>query len=263
MNPKKSADPATASWDSDLYDQKHSFVWKYGESALELLAPRPGERILDLGCGTGHLTAKIAAAGATVHGIDASPAMIEQARQSYPHLHFELADARTFSAAERFDAVFSNAVLHWVKEQVQVIAAVCGALRPGGRFVAELGGKGNVRTIAAALREASRALLGEPVDHPWYYPSVAEYATLLERGGLEVTFAVLFDRPTPLEGEGGMRHWVEMFGKSFQERVPAERRDEFLRQVEERTRPTLYCDGQWYADYRRLRVVAQKVDPQR
>ncbi len=263
MDSKKNVPPPSPDWDSELYDRKHAFVWKYGESLLDLLAPNPGERVLDLGCGTGHLTAKIAAVGATALGLDSSPAMIEQARQTYPQLHFELADARSFTVSEPCDAVFSNAVLHWIKEPAQVIAAVHRALRPGGRFVAEFGGRGNVRTISAALQEATQHLLGEPAEHPWYYPGIAEYATLLERGGLEVTYAVLFDRPTPLEGEAGMRHWVEMFGKHFLGRVPAGRRDDFLRQVEERTRPTLYRDGQWYADYRRLRVVARKLEASR
>jgi len=263
MNPESSppmGSPTSAQWDSDLYDQKHSFVWKLGESLLELLAARPGERILDLGCGTGHLTAKIAEAGALVLGIDNSPAMIEQARQHYPHLSFELGDAQDFTAAGQFDAVFSNAVLHWILEPEKVIAGVQKVLRPGGRFVAEFGGKGNVRTIAAALEEATHSVLGKPASNPWFYPSVGEYATLLERGGLEVTYAVLFDRLTPLEGEAGMRHWVEMFGKTFLERIPSERRNEFIRQVEDRARAALFREGRWFADYRRLRVVARRVE---
>jgi trans-aconitate 2-methyltransferase len=248
-------------WDSGLYDEKHSFVWKLGAALVELLAPKPGERILDLGCGTGHLTAQIASTGASVLGIDSSPAMIEQARREYPHLLFEIADAREFNAAAPFDAVFSNAVLHWITEPKRVVSVVFQVLRPGGRFVAEFGGKGNVRTIAVALEEAAHSVLGVPVPNPWYYPSIGEYADLLERSGLEVNYANLFDRPTPLEGPEGMCHWVEMFGKSFLERIPPTGRREFLRRVEDLTRPTLYRDGRWFADYRRLRVVARRGEP--
>src|SRR5207237_8143924 len=120
-------------WDAGLYDAKHAFVWKYGASLIELLAPKPGERILDLGCGTGHLTAQLAAAGADVLGIDNSPAMIEQARREYPKLRFGLADARDFHFVEPFDAVYSNAVLHWVQEPERVITCVRQGLKPGGR----------------------------------------------------------------------------------------------------------------------------------
>jgi trans-aconitate methyltransferase len=248
-------------WDANLYERSHSFVWKHGAALLDLLAPQPGERILDLGCGTGHLTAQIAAAGASVVGIDSSPTMIEQARREYPLLHFEVADARSFAFAEPFDAVFSNAALHWVKPPEPVIACVRRALKPGGRFVAEFGGKGNVRAIAAALAEAARALGVTGPEDWWYFPSIGEYASLLERDGLEVGQAALFDRPTALEGEQGMRRWVEMFGSAWLNAVPAARRDDFLRAVEERLRPALCRDGTWHADYRRLRVVARRVDP--
>jgi trans-aconitate methyltransferase len=254
------AETPGADWDARLYDDKHSFVWKHGAALVELLGPGPGEAILDLGCGTGHLTARIAAAGADVLGVDSSPEMIAEARRSYPGLRFEVGDARALAAVDRFDAVFSNAVLHWIPDAEAVVRGVARALTPGGRFVAEFGGRGNVRAIAAAMRRAAEERGGEAPDAPWYFPGVAEYAGLLECAGLEVTFAVLFDRPTPLEGEAGMRHWVEMFGGHFLGRVPPARRDEFLRRVEELVRPVLYRDGGWFADYRRLRVVARRED---
>ena len=129
----------SAGWDSTLYDAKHSFVWKHGASLLELLAPKPGERILDLGCGTGHLTAEIAKAGALVVGLDSSPTMIETARSAYPQLTFVEADARNFTLDAPCDAVFSNAALHWIHDADAVARSVHQALKPGGRFVAELG----------------------------------------------------------------------------------------------------------------------------
>jgi trans-aconitate methyltransferase len=247
-------------WDSGLYDAKHSFVWKHGASLIELLAPRSGERILDLGCGTGHLTGQIAEAGADVVGIDSSSQMVEEARRLYPRLRFEVADARDFAFDDAFDAVFSNAVLHWVTEPEKAIACVRKALKPGGRFVAEFGGRGNVKTIMSALDAASRASGLGAWEHPWYYPGIGAYAPLLEQGGLEVTEAFLFDRPTLLEGEDGLRHWVEMFVRSLVDRVPPAEREGFFRHVEDVLRPTLYRDGKWFADYRRLRIVARRAD---
>src|SRR5436190_18459317 len=244
------------SWDAGLYEDKHAFVWKQGASLVELLAPKPGERILDLGCGTGHLTAAIAEAGASVVGLDQSPEMLEQARSAYPNLEFVLGDARKFSFEDSFDGVFSNAVLHWVRSPEAVIRCVRDALKPGGRFVAEFGGKGNVRAIEAALRVAA-GRAGLRLDEPlWYFPGVGEYATLLETAGLEVRFATLFDRPTPLEGPDGLKSWVRMFARGVLDAAGPKGERDFLRAVEEAARPTLFRDGTWQADYRRLRVVA-------
>jgi trans-aconitate 2-methyltransferase len=185
--------------------------------------------------------------------------MIEEARRTYPQLRFTNGDARDFAFDEPFDAVLSNAALHWVKPPEKVIACVNRALKPGGGFVAEFGGRGNVQAIVAALVGASAAIGPGEWRSPWYFPSVAEYATLLEAGGLEVTFAVLFDRPTPLEGTDGMRNWVAMFAGGLLDAVPADRREAFLALVDSQLRPSLYRDGDWFADYRRLRVVARRL----
>jgi SAM-dependent methyltransferase len=246
-------------WDAALYDDKHSFVWKRGAALTELLAPRAGERVLDLGCGTGHLTAQIAEAGAEVIGLDSSPEMIDEARRLYPGLPFEVGDARDFRFDEPFDAVFSNAVLHWVKPPEEAIACVRRALKRGGRFVAEFGGRGNVAAIVSALDAVSRAIGLGAWEHPWYFPSIGDYATLLEREGLEVSHAFLFDRPTPLEGEDGLRHWAEMFARDLLGRVPLDDRERFFRTFEGAARPTLHRDATWFADYRRLRVAACRV----
>jgi trans-aconitate methyltransferase len=133
-----------AEWNANLYDAKHAFVWKYGADLVPLLAPQSGERILDIGCGTGHLTAQIAESGARVVGVDRSPEMATAARKAYPKLQFEVADARDLPFRDEFDAVFSNAMLHWIREPELVVRSVRNALRPGGRFVAEFGGKGNI-----------------------------------------------------------------------------------------------------------------------
>ena len=259
--------PDGNSWNPRLYDDRHAFVWKHGASLVELLAPRPGERILDLGCGTGHLTAQIAEAGAEVIGIDASAAMIDEARRQFagrPQLRFDVADARTFAdAAElageigRFDAVFSNAVLHWVRPPEDAVRNIRRALRPGGRFVAEFGGRGNCAQVIAALRSALPEFSGTGRLPAWYYPSVAEYSTLLEREGLETVTALLFERPTRLEGSAGLRDWARMFASDAVEAVPEAARERFFTQVEAVAGPDLFREGEWFADYRRLRIVAQ------
>jgi trans-aconitate methyltransferase len=244
------------SWDAGLYDRQHAFVWQHGASLVELLGPRPGERILDLGCGTGHLTAALAAAGATVVGMDQSAEMLAQARQAHPSLTFVQGDARAFAFAEPFDAVFSNAVLHWVRPAEAAARCVRACLKPGGRFVAELGGKGNVQTLTAAVRAAAAQAGAAETTPPWYFPGVAEYAGVLEAAGLEVRFAVLFDRPTPLQGTTGLRDWVGQFARGVVGSIPPEKREAFYQEVEQAARPTLFKDGAWTADYRRLRVVA-------
>jgi trans-aconitate 2-methyltransferase len=249
-------------WDVGLYDDRHAFVWKHGAALLEVLEPQAGERILDLGCGTGHLTAQLAATGAEVIGLDSSPEMIAQARQSYPHLRFEVADARDFALAEPCDAILSNAVLHWIREPEVVAGCVIRALKPGGRFVAEFGGKGNVAAILAALTAAARQAGCPPFASPWYFPALGEYAALLERGGLEVTCALLFDRPTPLAGDEGLRDWIRMFAGDYLAGLSPERRNDFLRHAEEQARSALYRDGTWCADYRRLRIVSRRPGPE-
>jgi trans-aconitate methyltransferase len=251
----------SAKWDAALYDEKHSFVWKMAAGLIDLLEAKSGERILDIGCGTGHLTAQIAPTGAQVTGIDFSAEMVEQARLAHPALHFEVADARSMTFSQPFDAVFSNATLHWIKQPERVVAGVASALRPGGRFVAEFGGKGNIAGLMAAFARAWKNLkLPEPLPDPWYYPSVAEYASLLESHGLEVTYSALFDRPTPLEdGERGLRNWLEMFGGILTDKLPADMQEQFKQEVEREARPALFQDGRWVLDYRRLRVVAQKL----
>jgi len=168
-----------AKWNAGLYDDKHSFVWKMAAGLLDLLAAQPGERILDVGCGTGHLTAQIAEARAIVTGIDRSPEMVRQAQEKYPNLRFQVMDAREIVLPESFDAVFSNATLHWIAEPERVIAGIARALRIGGRFVAEFGGKGNTaQFLAAAARAWSRLEFSGAMPHPWFYPSVAELSLI-------------------------------------------------------------------------------------
>jgi trans-aconitate methyltransferase len=226
---------------------------------LDLLAPKPGEHILDLGCGTGHLTAKIAESGADVVGLDASPEMIGQARQNFPALRFILGSGTSLQFNAEFDAVFSNAALHWMLEIDSVAQGIARALRTGGRLVAELGGKGNIGAIMAALEMVLPRYYGEAMPKSRnYFPSIAEFGTVLERHGLEVRTAELFDRPTPLTGPDGMEEWLRQFKWYYFEGLPREQRNKALADVVLELAPKLRSGGQWIADYRRLRIVAVK-----
>jgi SAM-dependent methyltransferase len=245
----------SSTWDAQRYEGKHSYVWKFGASLLELLQPRGGERILDVGCGTGQLTAEIAKCGAYVVGLDNSEDMLRQARQNYPALTFVLGDATRFRFEDPFDAIFSNAALHWVKDAAAAVESIALALRPGGRFVAEFGGKDNIASIQAAFR----AVFGPAADarSPWFYPSIGKYTPLLERYGLEVREASLFDRPTALEGD--IEDWFRMFCASYLRDLAGESADEKIGQLAAHLRPTNYRDGVWTIDYRRLRILAVKL----
>jgi len=247
-------------WDAQLYDARHAFVWRYGAGLLDLLDPKPGERVLDVGCGTGHLTKQIADRGATVVGVDASSAMIDEARRNFPELTFQIADATRMRLDEPFDAVFSNATLHWVKPPEAAVARMFEALKPSGRLVIEMGGKGNIQRVLDAAAAAGREMGLElhSLLHTNYFPSVAEYSTLLERQGFEVSLATLFDRPTQLQGDAGLREWIRMFRGEVLHAVPAATLDAFFTAMERIARPQLLRDNSWYADYRRLRVVASR-----
>src|SRR5260370_15673661 len=246
-------------WDRSLYEGRHWFVWKYGAGLLPLLNAQPGERILDLGCGTGQLTNEIASTGAHVIGMDSAVDMIGQARLNYPKIEFRLVDARSFRVTEPFDAVFSNAALHWIPEAESVIESVQLALKPGGRFVAEFGGKGNITHIVRELTSALAAR-GVTAKNTFFFPSVGEYTPLLERHGFEVRMAELFDRPTELEDPvRGMREWIEMFKSTWLNPLPKSEHPALFADVEDRLRPHLFRNGHWHADYRRLRFTAYKL----
>ena len=248
------------SWNADLYQSKCSYVWELGRDLLALLDPRPGERILDAGCGTGQLTGEIARAGALVTGIDNAPAMVAQARSNFPGIRFEVQDICALPFRAEFDAVFSNAVLHWVTRAGDAAAAIARALKPGGCFVAEMGGHGNIRALMEASDRALEALGVQSPErfHPWFYPSVGEYASLLERHGFEVTFATLFDRATPLEGgEDAIPEWLRMFGSPLAQALEPEQIPEYYRLARDFARPALRRENGWFADYRRLRIQAR------
>lgn len=248
-------------WNADLYTQKHAFVFQYGADVVNLLNPQPGERILDLGCGTGELTAQLEEIGAAVVGADASAAMVAKARQSFPGVDFRVMDARALWFDEPFDAVFTNATLHWIAEvdQPNVLRHVFNVLKPGGRFVGEMGGRGNVERILSALGNVLRERGWPDAVRQNYFPSVGQYATLLEGAGFRVSLMTHFDRDTMLnDAETGLANWIRMFrGDALANLTDAEQND-VLTDVTDRLRATNVRDGRPFADYKRLRFVAVK-----
>src|SRR5262245_72873 len=245
------------SWDPEIYARNARFVSDLGAPVVELLAPKPGERILDLGCGDGVLTKKLADLGCDVVAVDSSAAQVEAAKKLG-------LDARVINGEElpfdnEFDAVFSNAVLHWIKRADPMIAAVYRALKPGGRFVAECGGYGCVDKIRTALVDGlnRRGLDGE-ARVPWYFPTPGDYATRLERAGFRVDSIALIPRPTPLPGD--VIGWLETFAQSFLQGLSGDARAEYLQEVRAALEPQLRdSDGTWIADYVRLRFAATKA----
>jgi trans-aconitate methyltransferase len=244
-------------WDPLAYDRSFAYVSTLGAPVVDLLDARPDESIIDLGCGTGDLTARIAATRARVRGVDRDAGMLVVARAKYPDLAFEVGDAYELKVDEPVDAVFSNAALHWMTRPDDVIASVYRALRPGGRFVAEAGAGANVATLIEGLRTAiAEHGLPQPAL-PWYFPSLAEHAKRLEAGGFEVRQMEYFHRPTPMAPEDTAADWWRMFGPSMLEQLPSDRVEAVLARVNELLAPRLVdASGVWIADYVRLRFLA-------
>ena len=247
-------------WNPDLYTSKHKFVFEYGRSVIDLLKIESGDDVLDLGCGTGELTQELASRGANVVGVDSSTAMVKQASSQFPELCFEERNVYSLDYREAFDSIFSNAMLHWVTDPDTAIAAMAQALRPSGQLVLEMGGQGNVQQVVQALEQSLResGYDGRIANNPWYFPSIADYTGRLERAGFCVTSAVLFERPTKLDGDAGIHSWYRMFASAFLTGLGDVECEKIVARAIELCRGTLCQDGQWYADYVRLRVVAHK-----
>ncbi|MEC2077020.1 class I SAM-dependent methyltransferase [Metabacillus fastidiosus] len=250
----------TDNWNANLYDGKHSFVSTFGNDLVDLLAPEKKEKILDLGCGTGDLANRLYELGVDVTGIDQSENMIHQARNKYPHIPFNVHDAIKLDYMNEFDAVFSNATLHWVKEADEALHCIYRSLKQGGRFVAEFGGKGNVQLITSEIINQLKSLNAnyKEENFPWYFPSIGEYSSLMEKYGFRVTFAQHFDRPTALEGENGLRNWITMFAGNMFRNIDEDIQEAAIRNAENNLKEVLYSNGNWTADYKRIRVVGIK-----
>src|SRR5215471_7843097 len=249
---------STQIWDASRYAANAAFVPALGQAVLDLLNPQAGERILDLGCGDGVLSEKLAATGTDVIGVDSSADMVAAARQR--GLDARVMDATQLTFDQEFDAVFSNAVLHWIKDDPDAaISSAYRALRCPGRFVGEMGGHGCVAAVNLALIVGleKRGIQNGASFCPWYFPTVDDYTARLERAGFVAENVQLIPRPTPLPA--GMRGWLETFANPLCAVLPEDQRGNYLDEATETLRPVL-CDekGRWTADYMRLRFVAHK-----
>ncbi|WP_342642492.1 methyltransferase domain-containing protein [Rhodoligotrophos ferricapiens] len=250
------ADPTKAraqTWNPGTYAAHGRFVADHASAVLEWLAATPGERILDLGCGDGVITAALKQAGVDVVGVDSSPEMVAAALKL--GVDARVMDGEALSFRQEFDAVFSNAALHWMTRPEQVLAGVAQALKPGGRFVAEFGGHTNVAAIITAMRAVARMRGGDvALAGPWFFPTPDEYGAMLEAHGFEVKRIGLFARPTPLKT--GMAAWLMVFRKPFFTQF-GEEAEAAVADVVELLSPTLRDQsGHWTADYMRIRVEA-------
>lgn len=259
MNPGRAPAPPTADhWDASRYERNARFVSDYGAKLVDWLDPQPGERILDLGCGDGALGVQIAERGATVRGLDRSPALVAAARER--GIDAVVGDGQAIDESACYDAVFSNAALHWMNHTPQaVLDGVKRALVPGGRFVAECGAEGDIAPIHTVLRDecTARGLDVDRID-PWFFPNDKKYVDQLKTAGFSIKKKVVFERPTPLPGD--ISAWLHTLAGPFVHALGAgAERDAFVAAVRERLAPQLCAnDGRWIAPYVRLRFDARK-----
>ncbi len=248
-------------WDTKLYNEKYSFVYDYGKSLIKLLDPKKNDRILDLGCGSGQLTFKINELSKETIGIDKSVEMIADAKLRYEKVDFQVCDAENFRFKNKFDSIFSNATLHWIKNYKNVIKCMYDNLKFNGKIVLEFGGKNNVKTIINQLRKSlkKRGYLKQSNIELWYFPSVEEYSKELESFGFKVVLAESFDRKTELVNQqNGIKDWISMFANSFFIDVNLTHIEEIKSEVQENIKAKCFINGKWFADYKRIRFVAIK-----
>lgn len=243
-------------WDAQNYQKNHDFVFQYGASLLAFLPNSPAT-ILDIGCGTGELSHQMTELGHRVLGIDASPNMIQQAQKQFPGEKFQVANALTFETAQPFDVLFSNAALHWITDHKSLLSQFQKLVKPGGLFICEFGGAGNIAKITQAF-ETELEQLGKSYQSPFFFPSCEEYQPLLEANGFLVELLQEYDRPTPLKGENGLRNWLKQFFYSNLSSLSEAKQNQVLSGVETSLKESCWKDTFWEADYRRIRIVAKR-----
>ena len=238
-------------WDPKSYARDAAFVSMYGEELITLLAPIPGDKVMDLGCGDGFLAGKVAAMGCDVTGVDASEAQVGATEKR--GIRAVVGDGESLGFLDEFDSVLSNAALHWMLRPEKVIANVWRNLKPGGIFVGEMGAKGNVSTVVETLSSLlERRGHNSERYNPWYFPTEEEYNELLVAHGFNINTICTFSRPTKIKGD--LVSWLRIFAQSFVAPIAKEERDLFFREAEAALRPYLYSERNgWIVDYVRLR----------
>ena len=245
-------------WNAEQYQKDASFVSQLGTPVLELLAPQSGEKILDLGCGDGTLTWQIQNRNCEVLGIDSSASMIVKAQEK--GLKARVLSAEKIDYYRQFDAVFTNAVLHWVDDIDTVVTNVYQALKANGRFIGEFGGKGNIKALISQMSATFQEFpeFGE-FNNPWYFPSTEEFALVLERTGFQVQYIKLIPRPTPLKN--GIENWLDIFANNITNYLNSKQKKIFIAEVINKLRPLIFSETEgWVADYVRIRFKAIKID---
>ncbi len=242
--------------DPEVMALRMKFMGEFGLPILDLMNPQPNEKILDIGCGFGSMCLKLKERGCEPIGIDISSGMVAAAIEN--GVDARLINAENMIFEEEFDAVFSVSALHWMRHLGRVASSTIRALKPGGRFVGELGTKGSIASIIAAIR---RVMLRHGIEmesvQTWYFPSISEFSGALEQAGFSIRSIELLDRPTVLPGD--IRDWIKMFGRHYLNSWDVSERDQFLNAIKEEAEKTMLDEkGQWIADYRRLRFVAYK-----
>ncbi|MCH5315083.1 MAG: class I SAM-dependent methyltransferase [Eubacterium sp.] len=245
-------------WDSNNYTNNFQFVHKYGEGVLELLTVPKGSYVIDIGCGNGALTEKLAEKGYRTLAIDSSTQMLEKAKELHPELDFRLDDACEFRLTEKADAIFSNAVFHWIDDHDKLVKNISENLKSGGEFVFEFGGKGCAENVHKAMEQAFSSF-GLKYKNNFNFRSIGEFAPLLEKHGFSVKYAVLYDRPTEQAGENGLENWINMFLGSAFSSIDNNMKAEIIKKVVEICMPKLYTDEKWFVDYVRLQMKAIKL----
>lgn len=248
-------------WNPNLYKSNHSFVYNYGKALLELLDPQAHDEILDIGCGTGELTNEIFKKTKLVTAVDASDKMISEAKKTYPEINFIKMNALEMEYKNKFDKVFSNAVFHWIFDQEKFLENIYTSLKSDGKLVVEMGGQNNAQTILNALKTAliNHGYIENSQKQVTFFPSVGEYTSLLEKTGFTVRYVLYFDRDTELTGKDGLKTFVTMFYSPFFENIDENIKNEILDEVQFNCKDSLFRNGKWYADYKRLRFIAEKI----
>ena len=255
---KNLTEKMTMEWNSSLYDNKHDFVAEYGKGLLEFIPKNNVQTILDLGCGTGTLTAQLADLCSKVVGVDSSQNMIDKAKKQFENIEFSVCDALALPFEKEFDVVFSNAVFHWINDHDALLKNIHKALKPRGLLVCEFGANGNIATIENAFINVCERL-GYHYKPKFNFPTVEMFGEMLEKNGFVIDKIYDFDRPTVFkDGEQGLTNFLKQFFASELEVMPEHIQTSLFNEIAESTRGTLWNGKEWVADYRRLRAIAHK-----